>query len=341
MLVLRLVIASLDLYQIARKPSSRCSPLQVLARSGRHAAQTLGSRGSRPLRSDPPKVLFCADGYRYNGKQHASSRVPLKWSKAIESIEHLVVIPLLSDNPDLSATPKAILMTDALNNSAQQVDFKPLPFKHPLYIMYSSGTTGKPKCIVHGHGGTLLQHAKEHVLHTDLTQEDAIFYFTTCGWMMWNWLVSALLTGATVVLYDGSPAHPRISRLWDMAADANVSVFGTSPKFLSTLPKAGYNPIEHVNLGSLRAILSTGSPLAAEQFEWIYQAIKEDVQIASICGGTDIISCFMLGSPISPVYRGEIQKRGLGMAVEAWDSLVIPLWVKQSSFVSHHSQVCR
>lgn len=267
-----------------------------------------------------PKVLFCADGYRYNGKEHSSLERVREVAGAISSIERVVVIPLLSDKPDLTALTGALTMPQALNNVATEVEFVPLPFQHPLYIMYSSGTTGQPKCIVHGHGGTLLQHAKELVLHTDLGRDDAIFYFTTCGWMMWNWLVSALFAGATVVLYDGSPAHPGIGRLWEMAQISGVTVFGTSPKFLSTCQKAGYSPKGQVDLSRLRTLLSTGSPLSSEQFDWIYSDIKEDLQVASICGGTDIISCFMLGSPISPVYRGEIQKRGLGMAVKAWTS---------------------
>ena len=280
-----------------------------------------------------PKVLFCADGYRYNGKLHSSLERVREVTEAIRSIERVVVIPLLSDEPDLSAIDHGITMPAALDNGATEVEFVPLSFRHPLYIMYSSGTTGQPKCIVHGHGGTLLQHAKELVLHTDLTRDDAIFYFTTCGWMMWNWLVSALFTGATVVLYDGSPAHPNIGRLWEMAETSGVTVFGTSPKFLSTCKKANYSPKEQVDLSRLRTLLSTGSPLSAELFEWIYSEIKEDLQVASICGGTGIISCFMLGSPISPVYRGEIQKRGLGMSVQAWESEGVPVVGEKAELV--------
>jgi acetoacetyl-CoA synthetase len=185
--------------------------------------------------------------------------------------------------------------------------------------MYSSGTTGVPKCIVHGAGGTLLQHAKELLLQTDLKRDDTIFYFTTCGWMMWNWLVSSLMTGATVVLFDGSPAYPDASVLWKMAQDQKVTVFGTSAKFISICEKAGVTPGKQFDLSPLRAVLSTGSPLSVEDFEWVYREVKADLQLASISGGTDIISCFMLGSPVSPVYSGEIQKRGLGMKVEAWN----------------------
>jgi len=184
--------------------------------------------------------------------------------------------------------------------------------------MYSSGTTGIPKCIVHGAGGTILQHSKEHLLHTDLKSEDVIFYFTTCGWMMWNWLVSSLMAGAAVILYDGSPAYPDTSVLWKLAQDLNITVFGTSAKFISICEKDQIRPGARFDLSRLRTILSTGSPLSSEDFEWVYREVKTDLQLASISGGTDLISCFMLGSPISPVYAGEIQKRGLGMKVETW-----------------------
>jgi acetoacetyl-CoA synthetase len=207
-----------------------------------------------------------------------------------------------------------------LTNAATTIDFVQLPFAHPVYIMYSSGTTGVPKCIVHGAGGTLMQHAKEHILHTDLKRDDTIFYFTTCGWMMWNWLVSALYTGARVVLFDGSPGYPDMSVLWHMAQDQRITVFGTSAKYISMCEKAGIRPGAQFDLSTLRTVCSTGSPLSAEGFEWVYREVKADLQLASISGGTDIISCFVLGSPLDPVYAGEIQKRGLGMKVEAWDS---------------------
>jgi acetoacetyl-CoA synthetase len=186
-------------------------------------------------------------------------------------------------------------------------------------VLYSSGTTGMPKCIVHGAGGTLLQHLKEHLLHTDVKPGDRLFYFTTCGWMMWNWLASGLAAQATLVLYDGSPFHPGPQALWEMAADEAVTIFGTSPKYLAALEKAGYRPREKHGLGVLRTVLSTGSPLAPEQYDFVADSIGADVQLASISGGTDIVSCFALGNPLLPVYRGELQCRGLGMQVEVWD----------------------
>ncbi|HET8622847.1 MAG TPA: acetoacetate--CoA ligase, partial [Gemmatimonadales bacterium] len=203
--------------------------------------------------------------------------------------------------------------------------FVRLPFDHPLYIMYSSGTTGLPKCMVHGAGGTLLQHLKELVLHTDLTPNDRIFYFTTCGWMMWNWLVSSLAVGATIVLYDGAPLLPTPTVLWDMAAAERVTVFGTSAKYLALAEKSGLTPARSHDLVALRAILSTGSPLAAHSFDYVYRDIKSDVHLASISGGTDIISCFALGNPIGPVWRGELQSRGLGMAVDVFGDDGLPV----------------
>ncbi|MCC7199192.1 MAG: acetoacetate--CoA ligase, partial [Gammaproteobacteria bacterium] len=208
---------------------------------------------------------------------------------------------------------------DEYGRAGARLSFTRLPFDHPLFILYSSGTTGVPKCIVHGAGGTLLQHLKEHLLHTDVKRGDRLFFFTTCGWMMWNWLMGSLAAGATVMLYEGSPFHPDPGVLWRMADEEGITLFGTSPKYLAALEKSGFRPTQHTNLTRLRTILSTGSPLAPEQFDFVSQAIGPAVQLASISGGTDIISCFALGNPLLPVYRGELQCRGLGMRVEIWN----------------------
>ncbi|HET6681507.1 MAG TPA: acetoacetate--CoA ligase, partial [Gemmatimonadaceae bacterium] len=268
-----------------------------------------------------PTVLICADGYRYAGKSIDSLARVRQVAVEIESIRRVVVVPMLRDDPDLSALPIAITWGDWLDAAGDGPDapaFVRLPFDHPLYIMYSSGTTGLPKCMVHGAGGTLLQHLKEHVLHTDLGRDDRIFYFTTCGWMMWNWLVSALATGATVVLYDGSALSPHTGALWDLADEEGVTVFGTSARYLALIEKEGLEPARTHNLHALRMILSTGSPLAPPGYDYVYEHVKRDLCLSSISGGTDIISCFALGNPAGPVWRGELQVRGLGMKVEVF-----------------------
>ncbi len=265
-----------------------------------------------------PKVLFTADGYHYAGKAIDSLAPVRNVVEQLESVQLVVVVPFLNPQPDLSTVPHAVLLGDFVTHD-DEIEFARQPFDHPLYVMYSSGTTGKPKCIVHGAGGTLLQHLKEHQLHTDLVREDVLFYFTTCGWMMWNWLVSGLASGATLVLYDGSPFHPGARALWKMAAEEEVTVFGTSAKYLAAVEKVGVKPARSFDLGKLRAILSTGSPLLPESYDYVGREIGEEIQLASISGGTDIISCFALGNPVAPVYRGELQCRGLGMAVAVYD----------------------
>lgn len=266
-----------------------------------------------------PKVLIATDGYTWNGKAIDTRERVADIANAIDSLKHVVVFPFLEDAPALDDIPRAIAWADYLDNDASEIDFQALPFEHPLYILYSSGTTGVPKCIIHSAGGTLLQHLKEHRLHTDIDADDIFFYYTTCGWMMWNWLVSGLGSGATLLLYDGSPFAPHPDTLWQIASKEGVTVFGTSAKYLSACEKEGLAPGKQVDLSSLRALLSTGSALPHESFDYVYDEIKRDLMLASISGGTDIVSCFALGCPIRPVYRGELQCRGLGMAVDVFD----------------------
>ena len=269
-----------------------------------------------------PRVLFTADGYFYAGKTLDSLGPMAEALGKLDHIERVVVIPYVSARPELARLGAAAARASHwMEFGARGAPLRcaPQPFNHPLYVLYSSGTTGVPKCIVHGAGGTLLQHQKEHLLHTDLASHDCLFYFTTCGWMMWNWLMSALATGARLLLYDGSPFHPDPGVLWRMAAEERISVFGTSAKYLASLEKSGFVPARAVDLTALRALLSTGSPLLPEGFDFVYRSVKTDLQLASISGGTDIVSCFALGCPTRPVYRGEIQCRGLGMAVDIFD----------------------
>ncbi len=266
-----------------------------------------------------PVVLFTADGYFYNGKSHDSLGRVKEIAGELSSLRKVVVMPLVDDDPEVHNILGAETLEDFIEDfEPKDIEFEMMPFNHPVYIMYSSGTTGKPKCIVHGAGGTLLQQKKEHLLHCDAKPGSRVFYFTTCGWMMWNWLVAALSCKATLMLFDGSPFAPSGNILFDYAQEEEITFFGTSAKWIDACSKAELRPIDTHNLGSVETITSTGSPLVPESFDYVYDAIKKDVLLASISGGTDILSCFMLGVPILPVWKGEIQVAGLGMAVDVF-----------------------
>jgi len=281
-----------------------------------------------------PKVLVCVDGYWYNGKPVDCLEKNAQVVAQIPSLLKTVVVPYLQAAPALAKMPAALNWNDlppVAPNAA--VVFKRLAFDHPLFIMFSSGTTGVPKCIFHCHGGVLLQHLKEHQLHSDVRPDDRLFYFTTCGWMMWNWLVSGLACGATLLLYDGSPFAVRGTVLFDYAADEKMTHFGTSAKYLDAAAKLGLTPGRTHDLSALRAMFSTGSPLSPEGFDWVYREIKQDILLASISGGTDIVSCFVLGNPVLPVWRGEIQCRGLGMAVDVFTEEGAPVRSQKGELV--------
>jgi acetoacetyl-CoA synthetase len=281
-----------------------------------------------------PRILFTADGYYFKGKKIYSLERISDILKQLPSVEKVVVVPYTEANPDISNVPNAVYYEDFKSSASDlDLDFAQLPFDHPLYIMYSSGTTGLPKCMVQSAGGVLIQQLKDLILATDLKREDTIFYFTTCGWMMWNWLTTSLFVGTTLVLYDGSPFYPDPEVLWEMSQDEKITIFGTSAGYIAALQNANVMPGKKYDLTPLKAILSTGSPLSEENFEYIYREVKADLLLASITGGSDLNATFAAGNPMGPVYAGEIQCRGLGMKVEAWDERGRPVVRQQGELV--------
>lgn len=280
-----------------------------------------------------PKVMITADGYFYKGKAFDTVGHAAEVARGIPSLKKVIVVSYVSARAEISQIPNAVHYTDFVSNAAQEIRFAQLPFDHPLYIMFSSGTTGKPKCLVQGAGGVLINHLKELVLHTDLKRTDKIFYITSCSWMMWNWLMSSLAVGATIVLYDGNPNFPDAGAMWQLIDDEQVTIFGCSASYLHFLKKEGVSPRSQFDLSSLREISQTGSPLSADGFEYVYKEIKADLHFNSIAGGTDINGCFVNGSPLSPVYAGELQSPALGMKIQAYDENAKPIWDEQGELV--------
>lgn len=281
-----------------------------------------------------PKVLFTANGYYFKGKQFNLLEKVASIVKELPEIEKIIVTTYTDDRPDLSSLANAVLFDEFKSQEESlEIAFEQLPFDHPLYIMFTSGTTGLPKCMVQSAGGILLHHLKELMLHTDLKPDDNIFYFTTCGWMMWNWLVSSLAVGATVVLFDGNPFYPEPGTLWELAQDEKITIFGTSAAYIHALLNTNIKPAKQYNLTSLRILLSTGSPLSEEGFDFVYNHVKRDLQLSSISGGSDINGCFALGNPMLPVYAGQIQSRALAMKVLAFDENGCPVYDQKGELV--------
>lgn len=281
-----------------------------------------------------PTVLFTVDGYFYKGKSFSSLGNAAEVAQAIPSLKKVVVVSYAGSKADISSIPNAVHYEDFLSEEkGSPIEFEQLPFDHPLYIMFSSGTTGKPKCMVQGAGNILINHLKELIVHTDLKRSDRIFYITTCSWMMWNWLLSSLGVGATIVLYEGNPNYPDAGAMWKLVQDEKITIFGLSASYINYLRSEGIRPGTNYDLSSLREISQTGSALSTEGFEWVYCEIKEDLHFNSISGGTDINGCFAIGSPIQPVYAGELQGPALAMKVKAYDESGNPVWDQQGELV--------